>query len=132
MNKLFVCIVVLAVVAFAAVLHGQSSREPFSKVGVDGFAALADSSGVQLIDVRTDAEYSEGHLPGAMLIDVKSAGFDSVATARLDRSRVVAVYCRSGRRSADAARRLAASGYRVVNLDGGIMAWQKAARPVVK
>ena len=127
MNKLFVCIVVLAVVAFAAVLH-----EPFSTVGVDGFAALADSSGVQLVDVRTDAEYSEGHLPGAMLIDVKSAGFDSVATARLDRSRVVAVYCRSGRRSADAARRLAASGYRVVNLDGGIMAWQKAARPVVK
>lgn len=74
MNKLFVCIVVLAVVAFAAVLHGQSSREPFSTVGVDGFAALADSSGVQLVDVRTDAEYSEGHLPGAMLIDVKSAG----------------------------------------------------------
>ena len=97
-------------------------------MGVDGFAALADSSGVQLVDVRTDAEYSEGHLPGAMLIDVKSAGFDSVATARLDRSRVVAVYWRS----ADAARRLAASGYRVVNLDGGIMAWQKAARPVVK
>lgn len=74
MNKLFVCIVVLAVVAFAAVLHGQSSREPFSTVGVDGFAALADSSGVQLVDVRTDAEYSEAHLPGAMLIDVKSAG----------------------------------------------------------
>ena len=129
MNKLFVCIVVLAVVAFAAVLHGQSSREPFSTVGVDGCAALADSSGVQLVDVRTDAEYSEGHLPGAMLIDVKSAGFDSVATARLDRSRVVAVYCRSGRRSADAAKQLAERGFKVIDLKGGIIGWRQHGKP---
>lgn len=132
MSKLFAGIIVLAVVAFVFVLRGQAGGEPFTTVGVDRFAAIVDSADVQLVDVRTAEEYAGGHLPGAVLIDVKSAGFLSEAASRLDHGHVVAVYCRSGRRSADAARRLSAAGYRVVNLDGGIMAWQKAARPVVR
>ena len=54
------------------------------------------------------------------------------AQAALPKDKTIAVYCRSGRRSADAANQLAAVGYRVVNLKGGIMAWSNAKMPVAK
>ena len=52
------------------------------------------------------------------------------AKAGLEKSKKIAVYCRSGRRSANAARRLAAEGFQCVNLKGGIMAWKDAGKPV--
>jgi rhodanese-related sulfurtransferase len=50
--------------------------------------------------------------------------------AALPDSKTIAVYCRSGRRSASAANRLAAEGYKCVNLKGGIIAWKEAGMPV--
>ena len=44
----------------------------------------------------------------------------------------IAVYCRSGRRSANAAGKLADVGYKCVNLKGGILAWKEANMPVIK
>jgi len=93
---------------------------------------MIEGDDVQLVDVRTQQEFDAGHLAGAVLIDVKQDGFIDRAVGQLDAARPVAVYCRSGRRSADAAAQLAARGYRVTNLEGGILAWQQASKPVVK
>jgi len=65
-------------------------------------------------------------------IDQSQSDFVEKSTAQLPRDKKIAVYCRSGRRSANAANRLAAVGYQCVNLKGGIIAWQKAGRPVKK
>ena len=108
------------------------SGQNYEDADVTAFAALADDPDVQLLDVRTAEEYAEGHLAGAMNIDVKQTTFHDKALAQLDRGRKVAVYCRSGRRSANAASMLAADGYTVVNLKGGIMEWQQKRRPVTK
>ena len=84
----------------------------------------------QLIDVRTPAEYANGHLPGAILIDVKEATFVSLIK-ELDNSRPVFVYCRSGRRSLEAAKILEKQGFKIVyNLEGGIISWKEKGKAV--
>ena len=99
-------------------------------VGVTGFSTLIDDPGVVLLDVRTAAEYAEGHIEGAILIDQEQSDFMEKAKAVLRKDKKVAVYCRSGRRSANAAGKLAAEGYTCVNLKGGINAWKEAGKPV--
>ncbi|GAA2716007.1 rhodanese-like domain-containing protein [Actinoplanes palleronii] len=79
-----------------------------------------------LIDVRSPGEYAEGHLPGA--VNVPLDDLDTVI-ARYAGQDVVTV-CRSGARSAIAARMLAAAGARVRSLAGGTEAWRQAGRPV--
>ena len=85
-----------------------------------------------VLDVRTKAEYDDGHLIGAKLIDVNSSDFMVEALRTLPQDRPIAVYCRSGRRSAKAADMLVEAGWRVVNLKGGYMAWTAKEKPVEK
>jgi rhodanese-related sulfurtransferase len=95
------------------------------------FAALTTEPGTVLLDVRTPQEYAEGHLPGALNLDVRGSGF-AARLASLDRGALYAVYCHSGSRSALALRQMAASGFtRVVDLAGGITAWSPGGRQVV-
>lgn len=85
---------------------------------------LQEEDGVQLLDVRTAGEFAAAHIPGAVNIDVDGPAFADSALVRLDTARPVAVYCKSGRRSAKAAGKLTGAGFvRVLNLDGGIEAW---------
>lgn len=85
---------------------------------------------VRLIDVRTDEEVAEGTIPGAEHIALDR--FDPAAIDTDDRREVV-LYCRSGRRSAIAAGKLAgATGTRAAHLEGGIIAWEAAGQPVAK
>ena len=84
---------------------------------------LTDSRYREGIDVRTPEEFSEGHIPGAINIDVKGEGFDE-KVAQLDKSQPVAIYCRSGRRSKLAAERMANAGFKVTELSEGILSWK--------
>lgn len=104
----------------------------FSNVGVDEFQTFIANPVVQLLDVRTRDEFDEGHIAGATLVDVNDSTFVEQAMAILDKQRPVAVYCRSGRRSARAANLLSAQGCQVTNLAGGVMAWQDAGKALVK
>ena len=106
-------------------------RGAHSDVGAKTFAvALEKPATVVVLDVRTAAEYAEGHLPGALLIDVNTDTFTTAARRLIPLERVVAVYCRSGRRSKRAAELLAKEGYVALNLKGGITAWQQEGRPI--
>ena len=87
---------------------------------------------VQLVDVRTAAEYSEGHLPGALNINVMDDHFENAAQQLLSKDAPVAVYCKSGRRSKKAAQELIKAGYQVYDLDNGIQGWRKADKTIVK
>lgn len=84
--------------------------------------AIADSL-VQLLDVRTAEEFASGHIAQAKNIDYKGADFSAKSQQQLDKSRVVALYCRSGMRSAAAAKLLTGLGYTVLDMKGGILAW---------
>lgn len=76
-----------------------------------------------LTDVRETDEYAESHIPGAVLLPL-SVLPDKAAEVLPDPSVPVLVYCRSGRRSVEAAKLLASLGYKeVYNLKGGFLAW---------
>lgn len=106
----------------------QTSQGSVNTISVEEFAKIIGKKNVRLIDVRTPKEYAEGHIAGAENIDVKAPDF----TERIkDVNGKVAVYCRSGKRSLMAAEQLAVQGCKVYNLDGGILAWQKAGRTMV-
>ena len=129
MNKLLLLLVLLAVVIVIWAMNGRSpGNDAFKNLGNDEFEQLLTDSNVVLLDVRTQSEFEEGHLRDAILIDVKTDSFMMAARDRLPKEKIIAVYCRSGRRSVAAAERLAADGYQVVNLKGGIQSWKAAGK----
>ena len=96
------------------------------------FEELIKDANIQLVDVRTLAEHMEGHIPGSLNINVKDEQFSSCADDLLDKDKEVAVYCRSGRRSRTAADILAKKGFKVYNLDKGILNWIEEGREIEK
>ena len=79
-------------------------------------------SGYIILDTRTQAEFDEGHIPGAILIpyDEILQKAESVLT---DKDQLILVYCRSGRRSQLAAEDLVKLGYTNIKEFGGIIDW---------
>ena len=126
MKKLLTCL--LATLGLTTACGQQN----FENADVQEFAELIADSNVVVLDVRTVAEFAEGHIQGAILIDQGQSDFMEKAKATLPAGKTIAIYCRSGRRSANAAGRLADAGYKCVNLKGGIIAWQGANMPVTK
>ena len=76
-----------------------------------------------IVDVRTEAEYAQGHIPGAILIPNETRGTTQKPEQLPELDDVILVYCRSGNRSAQAARKLVALGYVNVYDFGGIVDW---------
>ena len=123
------------ITAILAALVGITgcSAQRFTTLSPDDFQSSIADGAVQLVDVRTPEEYAEQHINGAINIDVYEDSFIEQCKARLDKDRPVAVYCRSGKRSANAAGQLRKAGFKcVLNLDGGITAWLDAAKPVAR
>lgn len=85
-------------------------------------ASLDNDPSIILLDVRTEEEYKEGHLPGSILIPDYELQ-DRVATELPDKEAVIFLYCRSGNRSKTAAYRLLEMGYTQVYDIGGIIDW---------
>lgn len=94
--------------------------------------ALRSDTDALLIDVRQPEEYAEGHLSGAQQLNVLDEATFQTGIAALDKSKHYYIYCRSGRRSHNAATQMKAIGLQVTDLKGGITAWQAAGKPVVK
>ena len=101
----------------------KKNSDAIRKVSASEAQQIMDTqSGYVIVDVRTADEYAEGHVPGAINVDNYSLG--STPPAELpDKDQMLLVYCRSGRRSADAARKLAAMGYTNIVDFGGIIDW---------
>ena len=104
----------------------------YENYDVKEFAELITDSNVVILDVRKADEFAEGHITGAILIDQFQSDFLEQAQVKLPKDKTIAIYCRSGRRSANAAGKLADVGYKCVNLKGGILAWKEANMPVTK
>ena len=124
MKKILTCL--LAVLG----LNSACGQQNYENADVQGFSELMEDPGVVLLDVRTAGEFAEGHIDGAVNIDQGQSDFIEKAKAALPVDKKVAVYCRSGRRSANAAGKLATEGYSCVNLKGGIIAWKEAGKAV--
>ena len=130
MKKILTCLLAALGLTTACGQQRSGAAENFENVEVAAFAELIADSNVVILDVRKVDEFAEGHIKGAILIDQFQSDFVEQAQAKLPKGMTIAVYCRSGRRSANAAGKLADIGYKCVNLKGGILAWKKADMPV--
>jgi rhodanese-related sulfurtransferase len=90
-------------------------------------AMLSQSPRPFLLDVRTPAEYKQGHVNGAELIPLDEL---SAKKSRIPKDREVICICESGSRSSAAARQLSSLGYHVSNMRGGMSRWVRAGLPV--
>lgn len=94
--------------------------------------AIDNTESLQLVDVRTLEEFRAGHLPNAKNICVTDDDFQE-KVAGLDKDRPIYVYCRSGKRSAKAAKILREMGFtEIYDMDGGILNWEESDYQVQK
>lgn len=101
----------------------------YTTVHVEDLRA-AQGQGVTILDVRTPAEYAQGHVAGARLLPLQEL---PERVGEVPQDRPVYVICHSGNRSAQASQILAKRGYRNIhNVDGGMNAWAGAGFPVVR
>lgn len=92
-------------------------------------AKEAQDAGAMLIDVRESSEYRSGHAPGARHISVQVI---ERRLGEIPKERQIIVVCQSGMRSQRAAEILSSNGYRVLNVSGGMIGWQRAGLKVAK
>lgn len=93
---------------------------------------IRESEDEIILDVRTPEEFAEGHIPGAVLMNINDPGFEQRIND-LPKSRAVLVYCAAGVRSAKAAAILQRSGFEeVYHLGNGLQEWSKAQKEIVK
>jgi len=111
-------------------LFACSQTGKYTSMTADEFADIIQDENIQRLDVRTEPEYEDGHIPESINIDVKSDQFAILADSLLDKKRPVALYCRSGVRSKKAADILAEKGYKVFELNKGFLSWQSAGKSV--
>ena len=108
------------------------AQKNYNDTDVMGFEKLIEKDSVIVLDVRTQSEFKEGFIKGAVQIDFKDPDHLNKAKDLLNKNKHIAIYCRSGRRSSAFAYQLAAEGYRVTNLYGGILAWQQQGKTLSK
>lgn len=128
MKKFSVFALLLIISAiFVSCSHAEKEAAPsateYLNISAEEAKKIMESeSDYIILDVRTEEEFAEGHIPGAILIP--DYEIETKAEQMLtDKNRLILVYCRSGRRSKNAASALAAMGYTNIREFGGIIDW---------
>ena len=100
---------------------GSATYEQIS--GAEAKELMDSENGYIIIDARTQEEYDQGHIPGAIMIPEYEIA-DRAEKELPDKNQLILVYCRSGRRSKIAAEELVKLGYTNVKEFGGIIDWE--------
>lgn len=116
-------LLLLALLLLAGCGQGDKNEATYVNITAQEAKELMDrEEGYVILDVRTEEEYAQGHIPGAILIP--DYEIETKAEAVLtDKDQMILVYCRSGRRSKNAAQVLLELGYTDIREFGGIIDW---------
>ena len=115
----------------AALLLAGCGSSSAKKVSPKEFSDVTKQAGIVVLDVRTPAEFAEGHLENAVNIDFESGNFEE-EVSKLDKSKTFAVYCRSGNRSGQAVKVMSKTGFtNIYDMDGGVIDWVNAGGQLV-
>lgn len=131
MNKLMYVIFIIIVIAILGIILILQQQEKNIKresklqyVSMDDIVQIMkEEENYIILDVRTVAEYKEGHIPNAICIPNETIGNDTV-NQLADKEQLILIYCRSGNRSKQAAEKLKALGYMNLIEFGGITDWK--------
>lgn len=123
MEKWIIGMLVMLLFAGCSQAKGNPQEEPLVNITAEKAKQLMDTEENYIIlDVRTQEEYDQGHIPGAILIPDNRIDADAEKVLT-DKNQLILVYCRSGRRSKLAAERLVQLGYTNIKEFGGILDW---------
>ena len=118
-------LVLLAAVLFSACGHNTQREQEMVYMNITAQQAkeiMDTQEGYIILDTRTQEEYDTGHIPGAMVLPHDEV-LKKAETVLPDKSQLILVYCRSGRRSKLAAEDLVKLGYTNIREFGGIIDW---------
>lgn len=111
---------------------GCTAQDGSSIDSKEAYGLIKADSDIAILDVRTAKEFADGHVAGAVNIDVNQTDF-AQKIDELDRSKTYIVYCRSGRRSSKAVGIMAAKGFKnLYNVSDGFVGWNKNGLPFEK
>ena len=103
---------------------GGDSANTYCQITMNEAATMMEQeTGYIILDVRRADEFEAGHIPNAINVANESIGTDEI-TELPDKNQLIMVYCRSGRRSKEAAEKLVQLGYTNIVEFGGILDWQ--------
>ena len=100
----------------------MTGKATYHKISAEEAYEMMASQEVVVVDVRTREEYDSGHIENAVLVPNESIGSE-MPEALPDKEATLLIYCRSGRRSKDAAEKLLSLGYQNVYDFGGVIDW---------
>ena len=104
----------------------NAQNDTTSVISVEQFEQEIQNDDIQLLDVRTSEEYADGYIGNAINIDVLQTDEFTSEIQKLDKSKPVYLYCRSGNRSQKASKILEENGFETItDLKGGYNAWKK-------
>lgn len=110
--------------SFISCKSQEKKVDDFINVKVVEFQQLISKKNTQLVDVRTPNEYEKAHIKNAILINFFDKDFKEQSSKKLNKNKPVYLYCRSGGRSAKAAKIYKEAGFtKVYNLIGGFKSW---------
>ena len=125
--KLLCCLFLLTTVLISC---AQSASKESTTLSAAAFKEAIAQNEVQVLDVRTAAEFNGGHIQHALQANWLDKKEFTDRTQHLDKSKTVYIYCQAGGRSAAAQTYLAEQGYKVINLEGGMSNWKMNSFPV--
>lgn len=109
--------------SFLSEIFGQKTHDNIKILSSEEFRDRVSGRNVQLVDVRTPQEFHERHLENAININYNSSTFETEFN-KLDKTKPLYIYCRSGVRSRHATYKLAHLGFsEIYDLRGGIIRW---------
>ncbi len=121
---------IIGVFLLMSVACSSPQETGFKRLSTEAFAGYIQNNNVQLVDIRTEGETSQGIIEGALVIDFYSPEFLDKIEA-LDKSRPIAIYCASGGRSAKAATQIQTMNFEsIVELKEGYKGWVYDGFPV--
>ncbi len=125
--------ILISIAALFGVTTCCSAQDEVEVLEPDEFisAVKSDTSSV-ILDVRRPDEFADGHIEGAINLNWLDDKAFSAGIDKLDKSKFYHLYCRSGRRSNAAARKMKSLGFKVRDMKGGILRWRELGFPVVK
>ena len=123
-NKRFLLMLLTLALPFGGVGCSDGGSASYDQIsGAEAKALMDSESGYIILDARTQEEYDEGHIPGAIMIPEYEIA-ERAEKELPDKDQLILVYCRSGRRSKIAAEELVKLGYTNVKEFGGIIDWE--------
>lgn len=120
-NKVLILCFALFALTFSC---KDDPQNEIKMVSPEEMQSLLERDDIQLVDVRTAGEYKEGYIEHAQNIDFRSPSFEE-EIVKLDKTKPVVVYCKSGGRSGKCTEKLKDAGFvKIYDLDGGFEKWK--------